>query len=92
MPAAAVVEDFDVLEDIRPERWTAEFTTELLNLLWILEATMAEYPRMAELLEAVVKGDTFTADELPAVPQEARKAPKVPKRGPGPKQAKLGLR
>ncbi len=27
------------LDDIRPERWTGDFTTELLELLWILEAT-----------------------------------------------------
>jgi len=27
------------LDDIRPECWTAEFTGELLNVLWILEAT-----------------------------------------------------
>lgn len=80
------------LDDIRPERWTAEFTTELLNLLWVLEATVAEYPRMAELLEAVVEGDTFTEDELPAVPEEAREAPKVPKGGSQGAQGRLGLR
>jgi hypothetical protein len=41
------------LDDIRPESWTSEFTTELLELLWILEATIAEYPRMEKLLAAV---------------------------------------
>ena len=64
------------LDDIRPERWTSEFTTELLNLLWVLEATLAEYPRQKELLEAVVSGDVFKADELPNVPDEMRRPPK----------------
>lgn len=44
------------LDDIRPERWTSDFTTELLELLWILEATIAEYPRQAKLLTAVARG------------------------------------
>jgi hypothetical protein len=43
------------LDEIRPERWTGDFTTELLELLWILEATTAEYPRQAKLLTAVAK-------------------------------------
>jgi hypothetical protein len=45
-----------LLDEIRPERWTAGFTTELLELLWILEAAIAEYPRQAKLLTAVAKG------------------------------------
>jgi hypothetical protein len=61
------------LDDIRPERWTSDFTTEFLELLWILEATLAEYPAQAKLLSAVVKGACFRADELPPVPDHARK-------------------
>ena len=38
----------------RPERWTADFTGELLNVLWILEATVATYPLQADLLERIV--------------------------------------
>lgn len=47
------------LDDIRPEKWTGNFTTELLELLWILEATLAEYPRQARLLRAVATGPTI---------------------------------
>ena len=43
------------LDEIRPEKWTSDFTTELLELLWILEATIAEYPRQMKLLRAVTK-------------------------------------
>lgn len=63
------------LDDIRPEKWTGDFTTELLELLWVLEATLTEYPAQAKLLAAVVKGRCFKADELPAVPDAARKPP-----------------
>ena len=44
-----------------------------------LEATVAEYPAQAKLLSAVVKGPCFKADELPPVPDEARKPPSRPK-------------
>lgn len=66
------------LDDIRPERWTSQFTTELLGLLWVLEATLAEYPKQAKLLEKVIAGPCFTADELPPVPDEYRKPPPAP--------------
>ena len=67
------------LDDIHPERWTGDFTTELLELLWVLEATLKEYPSQAKLLSAVVRGPCFRAEELPQVPDYARKPP-TPKR------------
>lgn len=67
------------LDDIRPARWTSQFTTELLELLWVLEATVAGYPEQESLLEAVVAGDCFQADELPPVPDAMRKPPSVGK-------------
>ncbi|MBI3090512.1 MAG: N-6 DNA methylase [Candidatus Tectomicrobia bacterium] len=63
------------LDDIRPERWTSQFTTELLELLWVLEATIVGYPAQAKLLEAVLAGPCFEAGELPSIPEEMRKAP-----------------
>ena len=63
------------LDDIRPERWIAQFTTELLELLWVLEATVAGYPDQARLLKEVIDGPCFHADELPPVPEEYRKPP-----------------
>ena len=65
------------LDDIRPECWTNQFTTELLELLWVLQATVEGYPDQAKLLEAVIEGDCFTADELPAIPEEMRKPRKA---------------
>lgn len=69
------------LDDIRPRVWTHEFTRELLELLWVLEKTVAGYPQQKKFLEEVVSGDLFKADELPKVPDSARKPPKVPRPG-----------
>jgi len=63
------------LDDIRPERWTGQFTTELLTLLWVLETTVEGYAEQAKLLKAIVAGPCFQADELPSVPDHMRKAP-----------------
>jgi predicted helicase len=63
------------LDNIRPTTWTRDFTTELLELLWILEATISEYPSQAKLFAEVVRRPCFSADGLPAVPDWARKAP-----------------
>ena len=67
------------LDDIHPERWTSQFTTELLELLWVLEATVAGYPEQAALLDAVIEGECFRADELPQVPEWTRKPSKEEK-------------
>jgi hypothetical protein len=67
------------LDDIRPRIWSHEFTRELLELLWVLERTVAGYPKQKELFEAVLRGGLFAASELPAVPEYAREAPKVPR-------------
>lgn len=76
------------LDDIRPERWTAEYTEGLLRLLWVLEATLATYPAQRALLEEILAGEVFTADDLPPVPEGSRKAPSSPR---GARQEQQGL-
>ncbi|MGV7930003.1 MAG: type ISP restriction/modification enzyme [Spirochaetota bacterium] len=71
------------LDDIRPERWTSRFTTDLLELLWVLEETVKGYPEQAALLEAVVAGECFTADEFPDVPEYMRMPPAGKQSGGG---------
>ena len=66
------------LDDLRPVRWTGQFTTELLELLWVLEATLASYPEQERLLDAVIDGPCFRADDLPPVPEAMRKPPGAP--------------
>lgn len=65
------------LDDIRPARWTSAFTTEFLELLWVLEATLVIYPEQEDLLQAVIDGECFQADELPPVPEAMRKPPRA---------------
>lgn len=63
------------LDDIRPERWT--FGEELLELLWVLEGTLALEPEGAALLAEVCASPLFTAAELPAPSAAERKPPRA---------------
>jgi hypothetical protein len=48
---------------------------ELLELLWVLESTLAMEPELAKALDKVMAGPCFTAAELPTPQPEERKAP-----------------
>ena len=48
---------------------------ELLELLWVLEATFAMEPELEKALDQVVAGPCLTAAELPIPKPEERKAP-----------------
>ena len=81
------------LDEIRPTRWPAQFTRELLELLWVLEGTVERWPKLAELLEAVVAGTCFGAEELPEPAAWERDAPRVkPGERRGGTYAQAGLR
>lgn len=73
------------LDDIRPERWTWAMTKELLELIWVLEGVIALEPAQARLLDEIVAGELFVADEFPTPTEAERKAPKVER------QQQLGL-
>ena len=70
------------LDGIRPERWTGEMTRELLQLLWVLEATVEAEPELAALLEEIVASEVFAADELPEPTDEEREPPTAGPRAP----------
>ena len=63
------------LDEIRPERWT--FGEELLDLLWLLEATLVLEPEGAALLDEVCASPLFSADDLPTPTPDERKPPSV---------------
>lgn len=65
------------LDEIRPRHWSHAFTRELLELLWVLEKTVASYPEQIALFERVLESDLFLAEELPDVPAAMREPPKV---------------
>ena len=61
------------LDEIRPDRW--EFTEQLLELLWVLEATIDLRPEGAALLEEVCASALFLRDELPSPSEQERQPP-----------------
>lgn len=63
------------LDLIRPAVWPAEFTEELLRLLWIVEATVELQPELDELLGQVVASETIPPSELPEPTDEERRPP-----------------
>ena len=65
------------LDNIRPERWTPRMTEELLELLWVLEATLEMEPELEAVLDRVVAGPCFEASELPLPTEKQRKPPKA---------------
>ena len=68
------------LDKIRPERW--EFTEQILELLWVLEATVNLQPEGEYLLEQVCVSELFSSDELPKPTDEERQPPRnAPPRG-----------
>lgn len=64
------------LDEIRPESWTAQLTTDLLDLLHVLEETVGLRPEQSRLLDEVLAGDCFGARELPPALEETRREPK----------------
>lgn len=64
------------LDEVRPEHWSGDITRELLELLWILEATVEKEPELASLLVEITASKVFTATELPEPAEEECKAPK----------------
>ena len=63
------------LDDFRRAAWTAALTTELLELLWVLEATVAMQPLMNALLSEILAAPLFTAADFPAPTAPERAAP-----------------
>jgi hypothetical protein len=64
------------LDEIRPETWPNPFTGELCELLWIIEETLELTPKLEALLDRIVEGPVFEADELPQPDEAERAAPK----------------
>ena len=63
------------LDEIRPTVWPEASTTELLQLLWVIERTVALAPELDSTLGAIVEGPTNAAVELPTPTDAERAAP-----------------
>lgn len=55
------------LEEIKPEGWLAEYTTDLIDLLNVLGRLIALEPRQADLLARVCDGALFGLDDLEGI-------------------------
>lgn len=67
------------LDDIRPERWT--FDDELLQLLWVLEHSLARYSAHADLLSRILGSTVLKAEDISDPTFEERAGPKPSRRG-----------
>jgi hypothetical protein len=64
------------LDEIVPEGWPSEFTSELLKLLHLLEETLTLYPAQEELLERILAAPLLSAGLLTEPPNSYREAPR----------------
>ena len=76
------------LDQIRPTSWLDEWTTELLELLSVLQRTIDLQPRGIELLDRILAGPLISATDLPEPPPELRQPPGSTR---GPSQSSLEL-
>ena len=63
------------LDEIRPEVW--QFDNELLELLWVLDATVDLLPEVNATFEGVLESDLFIAKDFPVPVEFERKGPHV---------------
>ena len=64
------------LNALRTSSWPPEFTRELVELLWVLEGTVALQAEQAHLLEQVLASRCLMAVDLRPPPDELRRPPK----------------
>jgi len=69
------------LDAIRPEKWLEEWSTELLELLAVLDRTVELRGVGVDLLDRVMQGPLIAADELPSPPDRLRQPPTVARSG-----------
>ena len=63
------------LDAIRPAGW--QFDEEVLDLLWVLEATLDLLPEVTDLLNQVLASDLFVAADFPRPKDTERRGPSV---------------
>ena len=65
------------LDDIRPERWTAHMTEEFLEMVWVLEETLAMEPKLEQSLDRVLSSPCFLSSDLPLPGDEDGRPPAI---------------
>jgi hypothetical protein len=65
------------LDRIRPEAWSEQWTTELLELVSVLQSTIELLSKGEPLLDEILSGQMVLASTLPPVPDALRQVPVV---------------
>jgi hypothetical protein len=52
------------LDDIRPEQWPPAYTTDLLDLINVIQRLVDLEPRQSDLLAKVIIGDLISVEDL----------------------------
>lgn len=55
------------LGDIQPDRWLPEYTSELINVLYVLALLVELEPKQAELLKRIRNRPLIPASKLPVL-------------------------
>jgi hypothetical protein len=63
------------LDKLRPLKWTAQMTRELLEVLWTLEHTLTLQPVLNANLEAIMQGPLFLESDFPQPSTGEREEP-----------------
>ncbi len=63
------------LDQVLPHAWPAQFTDEVLDLLWTLEHTIDMYPDLQAFLDEVRQGEVIREDDLPHPSEDDRLGP-----------------
>lgn len=63
------------LDEIRPAAWTDQMTRELLELLWVVDATIVVQPELDALLAEILASPLFAAADLPQPTTAERRPP-----------------
>ena len=71
------------LNALRPTRWPPTHTQELLELIWVLEGTLALQPEQARLLDRILAGPCVQASAVAPPPAALRRPPPAPRDATG---------
>ena len=82
-PAGRAASSDSPLDHIRPTAWSPEWSTELVEIVAAIKATLALVPNGVALLDEIVAGPLIAADDFPAVPDALRQPSKPNKDAAG---------
>jgi hypothetical protein len=74
-PSGKAASSNSPLDGIRPENWSPDWSTELVEVVAVLRETLAMLPVGAALLDSILLGSLISAEELPSPPDWLRKPP-----------------